>query len=59
MSTFTGTLGYEAGETIHAIGKAINSKGEGPFSDINTVGTLAQVKPIAPVTNFRGTATST
>lgn len=59
MSKITGQLGYEPGETIHAIGKAYNSKGEGPFSDINTIGTLAQVKPQAAVTNFRGTATST
>lgn len=41
MSTFINTLGYQPGETIHAIGRARNSKGWSDYSDINTVGTIA------------------
>lgn len=57
MSQFTTTFGYNAGDTIHAIGRARNSKGWGAFSAINTVGTLAQVEPQASVSSFTGSAT--
>lgn len=59
MSQFTTNYGYQAGDTIHAIGRARNAKGWGPYSAINTVGTLAQTAPVAQASGFTGVGSLT
>jgi hypothetical protein len=73
MSTFTSAISYDVnglidaygmdlsqGDLIVAVVSAVNVKGEGPTSDPNTEGELAQEPPAAPTNApYRGSGTST
>lgn len=52
-------MGLARGELIVAVVSALNDKGEGPASDPNVVGELAQTVPAAPANApYRGVGTS-